>query len=79
MALDVKKLPSRLKRWRKTKKVVQAVAAEHFEVSLGTYRNWEQGRKLPDRDIVINAIEQRMTEPIAPPPQRRRKNASSKT
>lgn len=46
---------TRLKEVRKSKGLSQKDAAQMFGVSLGTYRNWEQGRVVMNGEQLINA------------------------
>ena len=46
---------TRLKEVRKSKGLSQKDAAQMFGVSLGTYRNWEQGRVIMNGEQLINA------------------------
>jgi DNA-binding transcriptional regulator YiaG len=60
-------LQSKLKRWRKRMKLTQDQARLHLAVPIGTYRNWEQGRKPPGTTLLLNAVLARMKEPITIP------------
>lgn len=50
-------MQTRLKEVRKEAGYNQEQAAELFGVSLGTYRNWEQGRVVMNGEQLINAAE----------------------
>ena len=51
----VRKMKTRLKEARRNARMSQQVAAERLGVSLGTYRNWEQGRVVMNGAQLINA------------------------
>lgn len=57
-------LPSKLKKWRGKNSLVQEDAAAHLHATLGTYRNWEQGRKPPGTQFALDALLTRLKEPI---------------
>jgi transcriptional regulator with XRE-family HTH domain len=40
-------LPTQLKQWREASGLTQAQAAARLRVSVRTYRNWEQGVRMP--------------------------------
>lgn len=48
-------MKTRLKEARKSSGLSQQDASERFGVSLGTYRNWEQGRVVMNGEQLINA------------------------
>lgn len=58
-------LPEKLKQWRKKKKLTQDEGAAHLNVTLGTYRNWEQGRKPPSDELKLSALLARLKEPVS--------------
>ena len=57
-------LPAKLKKWRDKHKLTQDEARAHLRVSLGTYRNWEQGRKPPANQFTLDALLRRLKEPV---------------
>ena len=50
-------MKTRLKEARKAMGLTQQQAAEQFGVSLGTYRNWEQGRVVMNGEQLVTAAQ----------------------
>lgn len=70
-------LQGKLKRWRRKQRITQDEARQHLDVTLGTYRNWEQGRKPPGSKMLLDAVLARIKQPIkVPSVSKRRSNGN---